>query len=252
MIDTHCHISLPQYDHDRKEVLTSAQRAGVVAVINPGTNKKQSRAAVALASSYPFVWAAVGVHPHEAKCVTEEIMQQLVEIGSHPRVVAVGEIGLEDSGNAPPMNTQTEALSLLMKVGKELALPYIFHVRDAHKQFRAFLDSYGHPIRGVMHCFSGTIDDADVYVSHGLSIGITGAVTFPNADNVRDVVRHVPLESLVTETDGPFLAPQQHRGKRNEPAYVSFVIDEIARVRRIPVEEVSRATMENAKRLFAI
>ena len=283
MIDTHCHVTFPQYENDREDVLSRASAAGVKRIVNPGTDLEQSRAAVELALltsevssstsevEVPEVYAAVGVHPQDVGEFSKEGFQEIETLARHPRVVAVGEVGFEQSARSPTsadasagrpaLDVQAQWLKKFVELAREVGKPIIFHVRDAHREFREFLETDSRfrgndkvrsdDIRGVVHCFSGTLEDAQFYMSRGLFLGITGIVTFPNAGALREVVREIPLEHLLLETDAPFLAPQSHRGQRNEPAYVGEVAREIARLKGTTVEVVEEATDRNARRLFS-
>lgn len=271
MIDTHCHLTASQFDIDRAEALRRSIDAGVTTIVNPGTDLEQSRAAIAFAEQESNVWAAVGVHPQDIGTLTDDIWKELETMAQHPRVVAIGEVGLERSSRAPALEEQEKVLEKFVALAVRVGKPLIFHVRDAHKEFRNFLERVwparrltpgvaGGPARhasangadagGVMHCFSGTLDDAQWYIGRGLLISIPGIVTFPNAEELRNVVKRTDLRHLLVETDSPYLAPQSYRGKRNEPAYVVEAAKEIARQHGISLADVERATDENAQRLF--
>ncbi|TSC72016.1 MAG: TatD DNase family protein [Parcubacteria group bacterium Gr01-1014_38] len=254
MTDTHCHVTFPQYDGDRDAVLSRAADAGVRTIVNPGTDLAQSRAAVELATSRshdtPRIFAGIGVHPHDVGKLTEDDFAIVAGLAHDPHVAAVGEVGLERSPRSPALELQQQWLARFVQLGREVQKPLLFHVRDAHAEFRAFLDVAGSGLHGVVHCFSGSLDDARWYVERGLFLGMTGIVTFPNAEGLRAIVREIPLESLLLETDAPFLAPQAYRGKRNEPAHVQEVAREVARVKETAVPAVERVTDANASRLF--
>lgn len=254
MTDTHCHVTFPQYDGDREQALVRAAEAGIRTIVNPGTDLVQSRAAVQLASVHrsgpPTIVAAVGVHPQDVGDLTDDSFQELTELARDPRVVAIGEVGLERSPRSPSLDVQRQWLMRFVQLAREAQKPLLFHVRDAHAEFRSFLETEGVGVRGVVHCFSGTLEDARWYAARGLFLGITGIVTFPNAKELQEVVRTIPLEHLLLETDAPFLAPQSHRGKRNEPAYVRDVAQEIARIKGIEFGEVEHATDRNAATLL--
>lgn len=257
MTDTHCHLSFSQYDADRDSVLQKARIVGVKTIINPGTDLVQSRAAVELARSTsgvspstPEVFAAVGVHPQDIGTLTADAFDAIAELAHHPRVVAIGEVGFEASSRAARLALQEEWLERFLDLALEVEKPVIFHVRNAHREFRRFLERRGEGIRGVVHCFSGTVDDARFSVNRGLLLGITGIVTFPNAGMLRMVVEDTPLDSLLLETDAPFLAPQSRRGKRNEPAYLREIVEKVAEVKGMSVGNVEDMTDRNATALF--
>lgn len=252
MTDTHCHLSFSQYDADREAVLNRAGIVGVTRIVNPGTDLAQSRAAVELAGKYENVYAGVGVHPQDIAELTPDGFEAIAELAHHPRVVAIGEVGFEASSRAASLALQEEWLERFLDLALEVEKPVIFHVRNAHAEFRRFLEGRGAGIRGVVHCFSGTSEGARFYVNRGLLLGITGIVTFPNAGMLRMVVEDTPLDYLLLETDAPFLAPQSRRGKRNEPAYVREIAEKAAELKGVSAAEVERVTDENATRLFGL
>lgn len=251
MTDTHCHLSFSQFDADRGAVLNRAGIVGVTRIVNPGTDLVQSRAAVAMAKEYDTVWAGVGVHPQDIVELTDEAFAELKTLAADPRVAAVGEVGLEISSRSPSVKEQERWLRQFVALAGSVKKPLIFHVREAHPAFRDFLIQHGEGVRGVVHCFSGTPEDAQFYVEHGLFLGITGIVKFPNATPLCRAVEETPLESLVLETDAPFLAPQSRRGRRNEPAYVCEVAEKVAELKGLSATEVERVTDANAARLFS-
>lgn len=251
MTDTHCHLSFSQFDSDRDATLHRAGIVGVTRIVNPGTDLVQSRAAVELARRFSSVVSAgVGVHPQDLAGLTDDAFAELEQLAREPTVVAIGEVGLEISSRSPEVQEQERWLRRFVELAERVGKPVIFHVREAHPAFRDFLFQHGEGVRGVVHCFSGDSEDAQFYAERGLFLGITGIVTFPSAAQLCRVVEETPLESLVLETDAPFLAPQSRRGKRNEPAYVLEVAEKVAELKGLSVAEVERATDANARRLF--
>lgn len=250
MIDSHAHLDSEKYNFDRSQIIKRAQEAGIVAIINPGADFDTLDGPVKLAEKFEGVFAAVGVHPYESAIVGQETFQKAAKILESPKVVAVGEVGLENSHGMPEMQIQINALQGFMEVAKAANKPLIFHVRDAHAEFQNFIQNQ--EVSGVMHCFVGSLADAEYYVKKGLYLGITAIVTFPNAQELQDVVKKIPLSSLLVETDAPFLAPQVHRGERNEPIYVLEVAKKIAELKGVSLEEVEKITTENAKKLFRL
>lgn len=253
MTDTHCHLTASQFGSDRADVLRRATDVGVTTIVNPGTDLEQSRAAIMLAEQESNVWAGVGVHPQDIGTLMDDTWKELETMAQHPRVVAIGEVGLERSNRAPTIEEQEKALERFVALALQVQKPLIFHVRAAHPEFRALVERVlpqGTP--GVMHCFSGTLEDAQWYIGRSLFISIAGIVTFPNGSELRNVVKRTDLRHLLIETDSPSLAPQLHRGKRNEPAYVVEVAKETARQHNIPLTDVERATDDNARRLFRL
>jgi TatD DNase family protein len=255
LIDTHTHLDFPQFDGDREQVIERAANAGVKAIVNVGTDLASSRAAVALAEAYPQIYAAVGVHPHDAKTMTGETLEELRALASHPKVVAVGEIGLDFYRDLSPRDQQRQAFQQQLALAREVGKPVIIHDREAHKEVMAILRRWAEGCQqpvGVLHCFSGDLAMAQEAIELGFYISIAGPVTFQNARRLRELIRQLPLEKLLVETDCPYLAPHPHRGKRNEPAYVKLVAQEVARIKGTSSEEVARITSDNAQALFAL
>lgn len=254
LVDTHAHLDFEQFDRDREAVLRRAAEAGVAWIIDVGANLASSRRAVALASAEPRIWAAVGVHPHDAATVNPPVLAELRALAHGPRVVAVGEIGLDFYRDLSPRPKQREAFEAQLALARELDLPVIVHDRAAHAETLAVLRGAsrqtGPHLRGVMHCFSGDLELAREILELGLYIGIDGPVTYPRATTLAEVARLVPLERLLIETDSPYLAPQARRGKRNEPAYVGLIAERVAELRGLRTEEVGRVTSDNACALF--
>jgi TatD DNase family protein len=255
LIDTHTHLDFPQFDDDRERVIERAANAGVRAIVDVGTDLASSQAAVALAEAYSQVYAAVGVHPHDAKTLTEEMLEELRALASHPKVVAVGEIGLDFYRDLSPRDKQRRAFQQQLALAREIGKPVIIHDREAHTEVMDILRHWvegSHKSVGVLHCFSGDLVMAQEAIELGFYISIAGPVTFKNARRLRELVRQLPPEKLLVETDCPYLAPHPHRGKRNEPAYVKLVAQEVARIKELSLEEVARITSDNAQALFAL
>ncbi len=250
MIDTHAHLDFPEYDEDREAMIARAWAAGLTAVLTVGTDLERSRRAIALAESDPRIFAAVGLHPHEAAKLEVEL-EALARAARHPRVVAIGETGLDYHHPEPAPALQEAAFRRQIGLARALGLPIIVHSRDAHDDVLRILAEEG-PVEGVMHCFSADARVAEAAVALGLHISFSGTVTFKNATVTKEVARRVPLERLLIETDCPFLCPHPFRGQRNEPARVVLVAEEIARLRDLPVEAVAHQTEENALRLFRL
>lgn len=247
-IDSHAHLDDAAFSADLPDVLDRARRNGLGAIVTVGTDTGSSRAAVEIAAREPDVFAAVGIHPHEAdRHPSAEPLRALVGT----RVVAIGETGLDYAKKfSTPENQKTLFLSHIA-LAREVGKPVVIHCRDAHGDAIAILKEQGIS-RGVIHCFSGTAADARVYIEMGFHLSIAGPVTYPNAKGLRAAVLEIPLDRLMIETDCPLLAPQAHRGKRNEPAYVRYAAAEIAKVHGVPIETVAEKTSENARRLFGL
>ena len=263
LIDTHTHLDFPRFKNDRERVIERAAKAGVRAMVNVGASLASSQAAVTLAEAYPPVYAAVGVHPHDAKTLTGEMLEELRALASHPKVVAIGEIGLDFYRDLSPRDKQRQAFKQQLALAKEVGKPVVIHDRDAHSEVMAILLHWacpersrrvegGHQPAGVLHCFSGGLAMAQEAIELGFYISIAGPVTFRNAQHLRELVRQLPLEKLLIETDCPYLTPHPHRGKRNEPAYVKLVAQEVANTKGLSLEEVARITSDNAQALFAL
>ena len=255
LTDTHTHLDFPQFDDDREHVIERAATAGVGAMVSVGADLASSQAAVALAEAYPQIYAAVGVHPHDAKTVTEKVLEELRALASHPRVVAIGEIGLDFYRDLSPRDQQRQAFEQQLALASEVRKPVIIHDREAHKEVMAILRRWAEGCQqpvGVLHCFSGDLAMAQEAIKMGFYVSIAGPVTFQNARRLRELVRQLPLERLLIETDCPYLTPHPHRGKRNEPAYVKLVAQEVAHIKGLTLEEVARVTSDNARALFAL
>lgn len=254
LIDTHTHLDFPQFDGDRERVIERAAAAGVKAIVDIGTDLASSQAAVALAEAYPQIYAAVGVHPHDAKTVTGKLLEELRALALHSKVVAIGEIGLDFYRDLSPRDKQRQAFQQQLALASEIGKPVIIHDRDAHTEVMAILHRWaegGNQPSGVLHCFSGDLAMAQEAIELGFYISIAGPVTFKNARRLRELVRQLPLEKLLVETDCPYLTPRPHRGKRNEPAYVKLVAQEVARIKGMSLEEIAHNTSNNAQALFA-
>lgn len=251
MIDTHCHVHDARYDEDRDAAIERAREAGVTQMVTIGENIADSRRALASAQRYDL-WAAAGIHPHEAKDAPEDIASALEPLLADSRVVAIGETGLDYYYDHSPREAQARVLRAQLAVARARTIPVIFHLRDAFDDFVAILrQEWKPPMRGVVHCFTGTLEQARTYVDEfGLLLGIGGVVTFENAQALRDAVRGIGAAALVLETDAPYLAPMPLRGRRNEPAFLPHTAARVASLLRVSLEELVAATDRNAHDLF--
>ncbi len=252
LVDTHVHLDFPEFDRDRAEVISRAQEVGVRTLINVGVDLQSSRASVQLAEQFPGVYAAVGIHPHDAKTATAEAVEELRQLAGHPKVVAIGEIGLDYYREHSPRNVQQSVFRQLLCLAQDLSLPVIIHARSAWEDVLvAVREVVGEQGQGVFHCFPAGREGARQVVDMGFHVSFTGVVTFKNARAV-DVLAQMPLERLLLETDCPFMAPEPHRGMRNEPAYVHLIAQKIAEVLQVPVAQVAEVTTRNAWQLFGL
>jgi TatD DNase family protein len=249
--DTHVHLNLDSYDGDRDEVIARARDAGIGLMVNVGFNLATSRESVALTESHEQIYASVGLHPHDAAEMTDALLGELRTLAHHPKVVAIGETGLDYYRDLSPRDAQEAAFRSQIRLAKELELPLIVHNREALEDVLRILDDEGAPVGGgVMHCFPGDAEYAREVVARGFYVGVGGPVTYSKRERLTGVVESVPLNRLLIETDAPWLPPVPHRGKRNEPAYVALVASAVADIRGMALQDLARATTGNALRLF--
>lgn len=255
LIDSHAHIQGKEYAGETAAVIERARLAGVEQIIAVGGagDMSSNSDAVALAESFVNVYATVGMHPHDAKDVGPDELQKLKELALRPKVIAVGETGLDYYYNHSPRDVQRRVFAQFIHMARATELPIVVHERDAASEGAALLRGEGEgKLRGVIHCFTGNYEAARTYLDLGFYLSFTGIITFKNAEALRDVVRRVPLERILVETDSPYLTPVPHRGKRNEPAFVRLVAETVANVKEVTLEDVARVTTDNARRLFRI
>ncbi|NLO76135.1 MAG: TatD family hydrolase [Clostridia bacterium] len=251
--DTHTHLDDRRFLSDQEEVIKRAQEAGVELIVNVGENVKSARRTVELTQKYDFIYGAVGLHPHEAKDFSVDVLEQLRDLTREPKIVAVGEIGLDYYYDHSPRNIQQQAFRQLIRLAKEVRLPIIIHDRDAHENtLRIIKEEKADEVGGVFHCYSGSVPLAREIIKMGFYLALGGALTFQNARKTVELARAIPLEYLLIETDCPYLTPVPYRGKRNEPAYVVKVAEAIAEIKGLSVEEVAQTTTNNGKKLFGI
>lgn len=257
LIDSHAHLNHEQFANDWQDALRRAKTAGIIAVINIGYDLASSQRAVTQCMEAPAdgaaLFAAVAVHPHDAKSWTNDAAEKLRQLAKQPCVVAVGEIGLDFHHDSSPHEAQFRAFSEQLELAWQMDLPVILHIREAYPEVLEVLKRFGKPVRGVAHCFTGTWGDAQAFLALNFYIGITGIVTFERkVDEVKEVAAKVPLERLVIETDAPYLTPAPHRGKRNEPANLPLVLEKAAQLRNALPEEVAERTTRNGCELFGL
>ena len=252
LIDSHAHIYYRDYEGDFEEMLQRAADAGVAAILVVGTDIESSRQSVGMAEKYPQLYAAVGIHPHDAGHVTEESYQAIRDLAlSSSKVVAIGEIGLDFYRDRSPRDVQEEVFRRFLRLADELDKPVIIHDRDAHQQVLDCLRQEG-ARRGVLHCFSGDAAMAAEALEMGFYISIPGTITYPGNNFLREVVRVTSIDRMLVETDCPYLTPIPHRGKRNEPAYARLAAERLAEVKGLKLDDVARVTTKNARDLFGI
>lgn len=254
LIDTHCHLDMVDYQADLGQVIAEASDCGVTRIISIGIDLPSSCLAAELAQSYQGVYAAVGIHPHDAAQADEKILQQLAELAAaEPKVVGFGEIGLDYAKKYCPKDVQIRVFARQLEAAKELRLPLIIHDRDAHEDTLRLLREKGpFPQGGVMHCFSGDAELARQVLDLGFYLSIPGIVTFANATVMREAVRDIPLDRLLLESDGPFLAPTPFRGKRNLPKYLLYTAATVAELKEVTLDEIACQTSMNAEQLFTL
>ena len=252
LFDTHAHYDDERFDGDREALLAGMPEKNVGLIVNPGCDISSSRTAVALAESFDFVYAAVGIHPENCGDFEPGMIDQLRQMAKNPRVVAIGEIGLDYYwAENPPRELQQEVLRRQLRLAEELDLPVIIHDRDAHRDTLEIVREFPQ-VRGVFHCFAGSAEMARELIKMGWMLSFNGAVTFKNAKKAPEVIAAVPLEKLMIETDAPYLTPVPHRGERNDSSYVRLVAEKIAQIKGLTPEEVEKATWENGRRFFGV
>ncbi|OPY58662.1 MAG: putative deoxyribonuclease YcfH [Pelotomaculum sp. PtaU1.Bin035] len=253
LFDTHAHLNFGDFDADLDEMIGRARAAGVVNIVNAGYDLASSRRARELADRYDLIYIAVGIHPHVAGKALPGYLEQLEMLAAHPKVVALGEMGLDYFRDLSPRPVQRKVFREQIALAKKLNLPVIIHDREAHGDMMEILreDGPGLP-GGVIHCFSGSWEMAKECIAMGFYISIAGPVTFSNASRLKDVAARVPLDRLLVETDAPYLAPAPNRGKRNEPAYVRYTAEEVAALKKMEPEKLAKICTENGRKLFRL
>jgi len=253
LIDSHAHLEMPEFKKDLEAVIHRAKKSGVEYIFTVGTEKKDWSRALEIALNHPAVYAILGVHPHNAKEVDDQTYPMLKGLCQNEKVKAYGEIGLDFFRNLSPRNIQLKRFREQIGFAKELSLPIVVHDRAAHRETLEVLKSEkAEDCGGIIHCFSGDYEMAVACMDMGFYISIPGSITFKSAESAREIIAKIPLESLLLETDAPFLTPEPFRGKRNEPSYVRYTAQKVAEIKRVSYEKVAEVTTENALRVYRL
>jgi TatD DNase family protein len=253
LFDTHVHLNAEQFDEDLTDVIERARETGVEKMVVVGFDRPTIKRAMELIESYDFLYASIGWHPVDAIDMTEEDLHWIEELSSHQKVVAIGEMGLDYHWDKSPKEIQKDVFRKQIQLAKKVKLPIIIHNREATSDIVAILrEEEAHEVGGIMHCFSGSVEIAKECLEMNFYISLGGPVTFKNAKKPKEVATEIPLDKLLIETDCPYLAPHPYRGKRNEPAFVKLVAEQIAELKGLTIDEVAKATTDNAKKLFGI
>ena len=253
LLDAHTHLHFPDFTEGVDEILARAEKAGVKYFLNTGTNNPTSWQAIEFAKKYPNVYAAIGVHPNESYQVPPHELAEFDEMVQEPKVVAIGEIGLDYYRNTSPPASQRETLTNFFKIAERYKKPIVLHIRDAYDDVIHMLkDFFKPPIHGMSHCFSGTLEHMEQLVQLGLHISFAAPVTYPKNDALREAVKLCPAHRIFVETDAPYLPPQSMRGKRNEPSYLVETAKQVADIKQMSLEDLSAQLLKNAHELFGI
>lgn len=253
LFDTHAHYDDERFNKDRYEVIESVHQKGVSYILNASSDMKSIKLSLELAQKYPYVYAAIGIHPHCATEITDEILASLYELSSNKKVVAIGEIGLDYHYDFSPREIQKKVFSKQINIAKELSLPIIIHNRESHEDvLNIIVKEKAKDIGGVFHCYSGSAEMAREVLNNNFYISVGGPVTFKNAKKVLEVTKYIPKDRLLVETDCPYLTPEPFRGKRNDSGYLRYIIEKVAEIKGMTFEEIAEITAKNAIRLFRL
>jgi len=253
LVDTHAHLDFPRFDKDRKEVIERAIDGGVKIIVNIGSSMTSSRNSVELSRRYNEIYSVVGIHPHNADSFNLNVSKKLESLSENKKVVAIGEIGLDFHYDNSPREKQKQAFRAQLRLAKSLDLPVVIHTRDADEETLKILrEENADKIGGIMHCFASDKKMASEILDLGFYIAFGGLITFKNLNNLREVVKEVPINKILVETDAPYLTPDPYRGKRNEPLYVKYVAEKISEIKGLSKEEIAKKTTQNAKKVYNI
>ncbi|MGC7871640.1 TatD family hydrolase [Desulfosporosinus sp. SYSU MS00001] len=250
--DTHAHLDDEVYQEDFQDVLERIKSSGISRVTNVGYDLPSSKRSVQLAQNYDFIYAAIGVHPHNAEEFSDDVMVQLQALAQHPKVLAWGEIGLDYYRDLSPRAMQQEVFIQQIELANKVGLPIVIHDRDAHQDVLEIVKAHPPKYGGVLHCYSGSWEMAKVLLKLGFYLSFAGPLTFKNARHTVEVARNAPIDRILAETDSPYLTPEPRRGKRNEPAYVREVVRKLAEIKELSIEEMALQTMHNAETIFKL
>lgn len=253
LFDSHAHYNDSRFEKDMDEVLSSMSENNVGMILNSCSNLGEVPDILKICEKYPFIYASVGIHPHDVKDLTDSDMDMLIKYAENEKVKAIGEIGLDYFYDNSPRDLQKKWFACQLEVAKQIKLPIIIHDRDAHKDCMDILRSENiHDIGGVFHCYSGSVEMAKEILDWGMYIAFGGSLTFKKSVRPVEVAKYVPLDRILIETDCPYLTPEPHRGKRNSSLYIHYVAEKLAQIKGVSVEEIENATFENGKRCFNI
>jgi TatD DNase family protein len=248
--DTHAHLDDPVYSEDFQEVAARMKLAGISRVTNVGYDLPSSERSVKLTQDCDYIYAAIGIHPHNAEGVTDETWAKLMQLAKKPKVLAWGEIGLDYYRDLSPRSAQKEIFIQQIKLANEAGLPIVIHNRDAHQDVLEIVKTHSPQYGGIFHCYSGSLEMAKVLLKLGFYLSFAGPITYKNARHTVEVATHVPLERFLVETDSPYLTPEPRRGKRNEPTYVREIVKKLAEIKNLSFEDIASYTMRNAETIF--
>lgn len=252
IFDSHAHYDDESFNEDRETVIKELKENGIVGVLNCGASLEGARASLKLAETYEFFYAAVGIHPEEADCFNEAVLSELKKMAKNKKVRAIGEIGLDYYYNEnPPRDVQQSIFKAQMQLAKELDLPVIIHDREAHEDTLNILKEFPE-VKGVLHCFGGSVEFARECLKLGYYIGFTGVLTFKNAKKIIEVAKEVPLDRILVETDCPYMSPTPFRGERNRSDYIKYIIEKLSEIKEVSEEEIATVTIKNVKRMLKL
>lgn len=253
LIDTHAHLDFPRFDKDREEVIKRAIESGITTIVNIGSSMTSSRNSVELSRRYDKIYSVVGIHPHNADSFNLNVSKKLKKLSQNKKVVGIGEIGLDFHYDNSPREKQKQAFRAQLRLAKSLDLPVVIHTRDADQETLEILkEENATELGGIMHCFASDKKMAKEILDLGFYIAFGGLITFNNLEDLREVVKEVPINKIIVETDAPYLTPDPYRGKRNEPLYVKYIAEKIAEIKDLSLEEVAEITTKNAKKVYNI